>query len=134
MEVLSAEVEGGSGHIVEKLPRRTRSGSRIWSKAVKGRAVFESMKPGARVCDVAQRYGVSAQQLTMWRKLARSGRLALVTDEATDFVPIEVSETASRKTEAAPVEISIGKVTIRLDRDATATRIAEIATVLERGA
>ncbi|WLC03526.1 transposase (plasmid) [Bradyrhizobium japonicum USDA 123] len=26
------------------------------------------MKPDARVCDVARRYGVKAQQLTTWRR------------------------------------------------------------------
>jgi hypothetical protein len=32
----------------------------------------------------------------------------------------------------APVDILIGKVTVRLDADASSTRIAEIATALER--
>ena len=71
---------------VGKLTRPTRSGGRLWPAEVKGRAVFESMKPGARVCEVARRYGVKAQQLTTWRRLARAGRLALVTDDAADFV------------------------------------------------
>ncbi|MEY9606987.1 transposase-like protein [Bradyrhizobium japonicum] len=79
-----AEADG----FVGKLTRRTRSGGRLWSAEIKGRAVFESMKPDARVCDVARRYGVKAQQLTTWRRLARAGRLALVTDDAADFVSI----------------------------------------------
>jgi transposase len=76
-----AEADGFAG----KLARRTRSGGRLWPAEIKGRAVFESMKPGARVCEVARRYGVKAQQLTTWRRLARTGRLALVTDEAAEF-------------------------------------------------
>ncbi|WP_370180513.1 transposase [Bradyrhizobium ottawaense] len=69
-------------------------------REIKGRAVFESMKPDARVCDVARRYGVKAQQLTTWRRLARAGRLALVTDDAADFVSLELSDpVASGKSE-----------------------------------
>ncbi|AHY48465.1 MULTISPECIES: transposase [Bradyrhizobium] len=91
-----AEADG----FVGKLTRRTRSGCRLWSAEIKGRAVFESMKPDARVCDVARRYGVKAQQLTTWRRLARAGRLALVTDDAADFVSIELSDpVASGKSE-----------------------------------
>ncbi|MEY9752425.1 transposase [Bradyrhizobium japonicum] len=86
-----AEADG----FVGKLTRRTRSGGRLWSAEIKGRAVFESMKPDARVCDVARRYGVKAQQLTRWRRLARAGRLALVTDDAADFVSIELSDPAA---------------------------------------
>ena len=118
----SSEALEGSG-FVGKLARRTRSGARVWSAEIKGRAVFESMKPGARVCEVAQRYGVKPQQMTTWRRLARKGELALVADEAPGFVTIEVSE---------PIEVSIGRVSVRLDWDASAARIAEIATALER--
>ena len=39
-----AEADG----FVGKLTRRTRSGGRLWSAEIKGRAVFESMKPDAR--------------------------------------------------------------------------------------
>ena len=130
MERSSETLEGSSGS-VSKLARRTRSGARVWSAEIKGRAVFESMKPGARVCEVAQRYGVKPQQMTTWRRLARKGELALVADEAPGFVTIEVSEPiASRK--ATPIEVSIGRVSVRLDWDASAARIAEIATALER--
>lgn len=38
-----AEADG----FVGKLTRRTRSGCRLWSAEIKGRAVFESMKPDA---------------------------------------------------------------------------------------
>jgi transposase len=123
-----AEADGFAG----QLTRRTRAGGRLWSAEIKGRAVFESMKPGARVCEVARRYGVKAQQLTTWRRLARTGRLALVTDEAADFVSIELSDpAASNKTEGV-VEIAIGKVSVRLDAGVSAVRIAEIVTALER--
>ena len=128
---LSSETPGESG-VVGRLARRTRSGNRVWPDTIKGRAVFASMKPGARVCDVAQRYGIRAQQLTTWRGQARKGQIALVADEAPDFVTIEVSDPAVGRRDMAPVDILIGKVTVRLDADASSTRIAEIATALER--
>ncbi|GAA0002330.1 hypothetical protein BDS110ZK12_86170 [Bradyrhizobium diazoefficiens] len=36
--------------------------------------------------------------------------------------------------ERGPVEITIGKVSVRLDADVSAVRIAEIVTAIERGA
>ena len=42
---LSSETPGESG-VVGRLARRTRSGNRVWPDTIKGRAVFESMKPG----------------------------------------------------------------------------------------
>ncbi len=132
MELSSEEAEADG--FVGKLARRTRSGGRLWPAEVKGRAVFESMKPGARVCEVARRYGVKAQQLTTWRRLARTGRLALVTDEAADFVSIELSDPAASGKIEGLVEITIGKVSVRLDADVSAVRIAEIVAAIERGA
>ena len=125
-----AEADGFAG----KLARRTRSGGRLWPAEIKGRAVFESMKPGARVCEIARRYGVKAQQLTTWRRLARTGRLALVTDEAADFVSVELSDPAASSKTEGRVEITIGRVSVRLDAEASAVRIAEIVAAIERGA
>ena len=125
-----AEADGFAG----KLARRTRSGGRLWPAEIKGRAVFESMKPDARVCEIARRYGVKAQQLTTWRRLARTGRLALVTDEAADFVSVELSDPAASSKTERRVEITIGRVSVRLDADVSAVRIAEIVAAIERGA
>jgi transposase len=80
-----------------------------------------------------KRYGVIAQQLTTWRRSAHKGELALVADEALDFVTLGVSEpVAPRK--PAPIVISIGRVSVRLDADAPSTRIGAIATALDRNA
>ena len=114
--------------------RRTRSGNRLWPEDMKGRIVRESLQPGAGVCDVARRYGIKAQQLTAWRRLARQGRLALVVDEPADFVAIELNEPSARVRTTAKVEIAVGKIVMRLDGDTASTRIAEIVTALERGA
>jgi transposase len=114
--------------------RRSRSGNRLWSKELKGRIVRESLAPGARVADVARKYRICAQQLTQWRRAARTGRLALVTDDAAEFVEIELEEPVARSEGDAKIEIVVGKVVLRLERDTASTRIAEIVTALERGA
>jgi transposase len=115
--------------------RRSRSGKRLWPAKLKGRIVRESLAPGVRVADVARRYGICAQQLTEWRRAARSGRLALVTDDPAEFVAIELNEAAAVRSEAdAKIEIAVGKVVLRLEGDTASTRIADIVTALERGA
>ena len=113
--------------------RRTRPGHRVWPADVKGRIVRESLRPGVLVCDVARRYGLRAQQLTVWRRAARLGRLALISDdEGGAFVPIEISDGAARKAPEARIEISVGKVVLRLQSDTSSLRLAEIVAALER--
>jgi transposase len=114
--------------------RRSRSGNRLWSKELRGRIMRESLAPGARVADVARKYVICAQQLTQWRRAARSGRLALVTDEPAEFVEIELDEPTARSEGDTKIEIVVGKVVLRLEQDTASTRIAEIVTALERGA
>jgi len=100
---------------------------------VKGRIVRESLRPGVRVCEVARKYGLRAQQVTVWRRAARSGRLALISDdEGGAFVPIEISDGAARKTPEARIEISVGKVVLRVQSDTSSLRLAEIVAALER--
>ena len=114
--------------------RRSRSGNRLWSKELKGRIVRESLVPGARVADVARKYRICAQQLTQWRRQARAGRLALVSDSPAAFVEIELEQPAARSEGDTKIEIVVGKVVLRLEHDTASTRIAEIMTALERGA
>jgi transposase len=113
---------------------RMRAGHRVWPADVKGRIVRESLRPGARVCDVARKYGLRAQQLTVWRRAARSGHLAVISDdnEADVFVPIEISDTAARNAPEARIEISVGKVVLRVQSDMSSLRLAEIVAALER--
>ncbi|ATQ70409.1 IS66 family insertion sequence hypothetical protein [Methylosinus trichosporium OB3b] len=106
----------------------------MWSKELKGRIVRESLAPGARVADVARKYRIYAQQLTQWRRQARTGRLALVTDGPAEFVEIELEQPSVRNESDAKIEIVVGKVVLRLEQDTASTRIAEIMTALERGA
>ncbi|HYA79959.1 MAG TPA: transposase [Methylocystis sp.] len=124
----------GAGFVERVNFRRSRSGRRLWSEEQKGRIVRESLAPGARVADVARKYGLRSQQLTHWRRAARSGRLALVTDEPAEFVEIALDDLGAHRKTEAKIEIVVGKVLLRLERDAASTRIAEIVTALERSA
>ena len=63
-------------------------GRRAWSHEDKGRIVAESFAPGANVAAVARRYGLRAQQVYAWRRLARGGALALPAEEPLGFVPV----------------------------------------------
>ncbi|WP_244613560.1 transposase [Methylosinus sp. Ce-a6] len=133
-ENATIETAFGAGFVGRVDFRRSRSGNRLWSKELKGRIVRESLAPGARVADVARKYRICAQQLTQWRRQARTGRLALVTDGPAEFVEIELEQPSVRNESDAKIEIVVGKVVLRLEQDTASTRIAEIMTALERGA
>ena len=51
------------------------TGRRSWSDMEKVRIIRESLEPGARVCDVARRNGLTPQHLSTWRSLAKKGKL-----------------------------------------------------------
>jgi transposase len=129
-----AHAIGGAGFVERIDLRRSRSGRRLWSTEQKGRIVRESLAPGARVADVARKYGLRSQQLTHWRRAARSGRLALVSDEPAEFVEIAIEDVAAHRKTEAKIEIVVGKVLLRLESDAASTRIAEIVAALDRRA
>ena len=119
--------------------RRSR---RRWSAEDKARIVRESFRSGKRVEDVAVRYGVSRKQLSAWRSLARRGKLTM----ASSTEPELVVDGSGREPAFATVEVdpapepdrgSLGSVsieargvTVRLEGDIGAGRIAEIASAL----
>ena len=88
-------------------------GRRVWSQADKGRIVAESFAAGANVSAVARRYGLRPQQVYAWRRLARSGALALSAEEALGFVPIVARESEPGPPgTAAPVQARIVEIEI----------------------
>ena len=119
---------------------------RRWSAEQKAQIVRESLWPGNRVSDVAQRYGLSRNQLAAWRTLARKGKLALPSSAGPE--PESVAAACEPECEPAfatlavdpapgPNRGSVGSVsieahgvTVRLDGDIGAGRIAEIASLL----
>ena len=74
---------------IEVLP--VQSGRRGWPDELKARIVAETLKAGATVAWVARRYGLNANQLSGWRRLARDGRLVLpAADADVEFAPLLV--------------------------------------------
>ena len=122
------------------------NGQRRWPDEVKARIVAESLKPGATVNGVAARYGLRANHLSEWRSRARDGRLVLpaVEDDSFCFAPIVVSDggggadvpavvgqpTKPDGLSCKPIEIAIGRVTIRVDSTTSSDRIAEIVRAI----
>ena len=115
--------------------RRSR---RRWSAEEKARVVRESLRPGKRVGEVAGRYGISRWQLSTWRSLARQGKLAVASSaEAVNVEPRPQPAFAALEVDGAPgpgamgsVVIEAREVTVRLDGDIDASRVAEIASAL----
>lgn len=117
---------GGSGRV-----------NRKWPDEVKARIVSESLRPGVTVQDVAERYGLKPNHLSSWRTLARRGKLILpAPEDATEFaaVIVEPAETTQPVRDIDRAEIILGAVTIRLERNASPSRIAMIARALAASA
>lgn len=134
------------------------AGDREWTDEEKALVVRECCWPGTRPGEVAQRYGLSANQVNAWRSQARRGNLASPFSPKTEAEPAAQAERtlAARKAEVEPapaaprpspafaaIEVeppppgSVGSVSIeargvmvRLDGDIDTSRIAEIASAL----
>ena len=111
------------------------AGRRRWPVALKGQIVAETLEAGATVRGVADRYGLRANRLSEWRRLAKDGKLVLPASEGPPgFAPLVLCDDGppdappeATSTAGAPlIEIAVGEVTIRLDAGTSAARIAEI--------
>ena len=111
---------------------------RRWSAEEKARVVRESLRPGKRVGEVARRYGISRWQLSTWRSLARQGKLAVASSAEPvgvepqpqpAFATLEV-DSATGPGPIGSVVIEAREVTVRLDGDIDASRVAEIASAV----
>ncbi len=113
------------------------TGRRSWPDEVKARIVAESLLPGARVCDVAEKYGLIARHLSLWRGLARKGKLVLPVDSAPSFVPLVVEPvTVSRpvvaKTDIGVIRVEIAGAVLHVAPDCNPDRAAALAAALKR--
>ena len=115
------------------------TGRRRWPDDVKARIVAESLLPGARVCDVAAKYGLIARHLSQWRGLARQGKLVLPCAGAPAFVPLAlesapapVSVSGGPMAEGGVIRIEISGAVLHVAPDCSPDRAAALATALKR--
>ena len=113
------------------------TGRRCWPDDVKARIVAESLVPGARVCDVAQKHGSIAHHVSQWRGLARKGKLVLPDDDGPAFVPLMVEPMALPRpvvatSEAGEVKIEIAGAVLHVASDCSPERAAALAAALKR--
>ena len=109
------------------------AGRRWWPDELKAQIVAETLEPGATVRGVADRYGLRANRLSEWRRLAKDGKLVLPAAEGVHgFAPLVLCDEGASPSEAKSttdeplIEIAVGDVMIRLDAGTSAARIAEI--------
>lgn len=117
---------GGSGRV-----------NRKWPDETKARIVSESLRPGVTVQEVAERHGLKPNHLSTWRTLARQGKLVLpAPEDATEFAAVVVApaEAMQQAHDIERAEIIFGAVTIRLERNASSSRIAAIVRALAASA
>lgn len=113
------------------------TGRRRWTDAKKAAIVAESFEPGVSVAEVAARYGLRPQHLSLWRSQAREGRIVLPCDaDLPCFAPIVVDEgpPAGERTseDVGPetVEIEAGGVILRVPSRIDPQRVAALVAAL----
>jgi len=93
------------------------------SAAERAAIVAESYEPGATVAGVARRHGIVASQLSTWRTAAKGKR-------SEDISPAFADLSVMADGLAAPfdgIEIIVGPISVRLPKNTTPKRIADIA-------
>ena len=113
------------------------TGRRCWPDEMKARIVAESLAPGARVCEVAQKYGLIARHVSQWRGLARQGKLILPDHSTAAFVPLVLEQVATpdpvvAKTDVGVIKIEIAGAVLHVAPDCSPDRAAALAAALTR--
>ncbi|MGO8954112.1 MAG: IS66-like element accessory protein TnpA [Rhodomicrobium sp.] len=115
---------------------------RRWPDETKARIVIESFRPGTVVTQLAQRHGCRAQQVHDWRRLARTGKLALpapATGEAIPaFVPLLPDNFAAVPTAPAAagteasIVVEIADAAVRVSGRPGAEALLDVFSALRR--
>ena len=128
------EVRGSNGvSRIEILDGPT--GRRRWPDDLKARIVAESFQPGARVCDVAAKYGLIARHLSGWRGQARKGELVVPVDTAPTFVPLVIeplADAAAASADTGVIRIEICGAVLHVMPDCSPDRAAALAAALRK--
>lgn len=139
-----ASASGGGTARIEVFTGTRRR--RPWSDEEKARIVAESYGgDGITVCDVARRNGICPSQLFTWRRQLRRPMTAAeaplfvpaVIEEAPACAPVPASRPvrrprrARRSAVAAPIEVSMDGISVRIGRGADATLIAAVLDALK---
>ena len=123
--------KGGDGVVASEVSGAAELGAppRSWSDEEKAWIVQESFERGTTVAEVAERHGVSTRQLSKWRKLVRTGELAVAPAPATEE-PFATVAVEGAPAHVGSVSIEARGVTVRLDGDVSTVRITSIASAL----
>lgn len=86
---------------------------------------------------MAEKYGLIAWHLSLWRGLARKGKLVLPDDGAASFVPLVVEPVAVPgpdivKTDCAVIGVQIAGAVLHGAADCSPERAAALAAALKR--
>jgi transposase len=114
-------------------------GRRRWPDEEKARIAVESFAPGIVVTQLAQRHGCRAQQIHDWRRLARTGKLALpaaACEALPAFVPLLPDHSAPAAPAAVGVEacivVEIADATVRVSGRPGAETLLDVFSALRR--
>jgi transposase len=116
-------------------------GRRRWPDEEKARIVIESFAPDTMVTQLAQRHGCRAQQIHDWRRLARTGKLALpaaASEALPAFVPLLPDNSAPAPAAPAAVgaeasiAVEIADATVRVSGRPGAEALLDVFSALRR--
>ena len=90
-------------------------GRRRWSAAEKAAVIRETLVPGARICDVARRWQMDAQQVYRWRHSEGvTPRRPVQRHRAATPVFVPIVTDAMPAGEAAPAALAASVIEVRL--------------------
>ena len=112
---------------------------RRWPQQTKARIVLESFEPGTMVTELALRHGCRPQQIHDWRRLARTGKLALPAPAGGEAIPAFVPLLPDASAPSAPpaasevsIVVEIADATVRVNGRPGAEALVEMFSALRR--